>query len=277
MTGPLQDSMSYSQILTQYLGQWGLSSLAPLVDSLGRSGAGNDEISLRIQESPEYKTRFAGNQARMAAGLAPLDPASYIALEGQYKQILRQLPGGFYDDKASTDGWIGGDVSPSELSDRVSMANQAYLLAPQGARDAWAQYNPGAGDAAHAVAAILDTSVAEPLIQQRVNAAGIGGAALSSGLQLTSQSLATQAAQQGVTIDQARQAYQQIAQRIAPDQAIGSRFNGPPLDQTTEEQAVLLGDAGSQQRLNTAYASENALFHGHGAASDKSADPGSNY
>lgn len=281
MTAPAQPS-DYTSIITQYLNQWGLQSLAPLVDSLGRSGAGNDEISLRIQDSPEYKTRFAGNQARVAAGLAPLDPASYIALEGQYRQITSQLPSGFYDDKASTDAWIGGDVSPSELSQRVQDANQAYVLAPQGARDAWAQYNPGAGDAAHAVAAILDTNVAEPLIQQRVAAAGIGGAALSSGLQLTSQSLATQAAQQGVTIDQARQAYQQIASRMAPDQSIGGRFgggqqNGPPLNQTTEEQAVLLGDAGAQNRLNTAYASESALFHGHGAASDNTGSTGSNY
>lgn len=281
MTQPTDPtSLSYSEIIKQTLAQWGLDSLGTLVDQLGRTGASNDEISLRIQQSPEYAARFAGNAARVKSGLAPLSPAEYIALEGQYRQITSQLPPGFYDSKQATDQWIGGDVSPAELSQRVQDANQAWVLAPPEARQAWMAYNPGVIDQSHAIASILDTTTAEPLIQQRVQAAGIGGAALASGLALTNSAVATRAAQNGVTIDQARQAYQGIAQRIGADQGILGRFNGGQPGQTAqqvEEQAVLLGNTQATQQLKTGYAAEQALFKGHGGANDQTNAPGANY
>ena len=270
------NDLTYTEIIKQTRAGWGLSDLYSLVDSLGRTGAGSDEISLRIQQSPEYAQRFAGNAERVKNGLGVLSPAEYIALEGQYKQILSQLPTGFYDDKNSIDGFIGGDVSPAELSDRVAMANQAYVLAPQSARDAWNAYNPGAGDAAHAIASILDTDVAEPLIQQRVAAAGIGGAALGQGLALTSQAKATQAAQQGVTIDQARQVYQQIATRLPSDTSIAGRF-GTSFGQGQEEDASLLGNAAALRKQQLLYSEEAAQFSGHGGADATSGNPGANY
>lgn len=278
MTQPNQN-LSYTEIIKQTLQQWGLDTLAPLLDQLGRSGAGADEINLRIQQSPEYAQRFAGNAERVAKGLGALSPAEYIGLEGQYRQITSQLPPGFYDNKAATDTWIGGDVSPAELSQRVDDANK-YVLGNQQFRDAFNQYygtaHPGA-----AVAAILDTNVAAPLIHQQVEAAGVGGAARESGLQITSQQLAMRAVQQGVTIDQARQAYQGIAARVSTDQSIlgrfGGRTNGPPNAQGIEEQATLLGQAGAQRQLQNAYAAETAQFHGHGGASDTSGAPGANY
>lgn len=285
MTAPtslvgLDPAAGYGEILSYYLGQWGLSSLVPLVTQLGQSGAGNDQIQLTIQNSPEYQARFSGNAARVASGLGALDPASYVALEGQYRQILSQLPSGFYDTQDHMAGLIGGDVSPSELSDRVSMANQAYITAPQSNRDAWnAYYGGGAGGA---VAAILDTTTAEPLLQQQVTAAGIGGSAVSQGLALTKQSTATAAAQQGVTIDQARAAYSQIATRLSTDQSTSGRFASAgttPINQDTEEQATLLGNGAALKQQQLVYSEEQAQFAGHGGAGgDGSAgNAGSNY
>src|SRR5690242_14780275 len=95
------DPGSYDAIISKYLTEWGLSSLTSLVNSLGKSGATQDSIALQIQNSDEYKTRFAGNEARVKAGLSVLSPAEYIALEGQYKQVLRSygMPAGFYDSQ----------------------------------------------------------------------------------------------------------------------------------------------------------------------------------
>lgn len=284
MTSPtdltsLDPTATYSQIIASTLAQWGLSSLAPLATQLGMSGASNDQISLQIQNSPEYQARFAGNTARAQKGLGVLDPAQYIALEGQYRQILGQLPAGFYDSQDALAGFIGNDVSPSELSDRVSLANSAYVNADQASRDAFDTYYPHAG-AGGAVAAILDQSTAEPLLEQQATAAGIGGAAIDQGLALTSQGTAMKAAQQGVTIATARQAYQGIASRLQTDQSVSGRFGGQPFGQQQEESANLLGDGAAANQQALLYSEENAQFSGHGGAdatAGNSNNPGSNF
>jgi hypothetical protein len=268
--------VGYADLIKQTLASWGLSSLAGLVDQLGRTGASQDQITLQIQQSPEYKVRFAGNDARIANGLAALDPATYIALEGQYRQILSGLPSGFYDSKSAFDGFIGNDISPSELSDRVAVANQAYITAPSSVRQAWDTYYGNSSGVGGAIAAILDTKTAAPLIEQRALAAEIGGAALQQGLALTGSGTATAAAQNGVTIDQARQAYQGIAARLNTDTSIAGRF-GTTFGQTQEEQAQLLGSGEAQTEQSNLYAEESAQFTGRGGADTTSGNVGGNF
>lgn len=282
LTG-LDPNASYSEIIAGMLAQWGLTSLVPLVTKLGQTGASNDQISLTIQNSPEYQARFSGNTARAAKGMGVLSPAQYIALEGSYRQILSQLPAGFYDNQDALAGFIGNDISPAELSDRVSLANSAYINADQASRDAFDTYYPHAG-AGGAVAAILDQSTAEPILEQQATAAGIGGAAVDQGLALTSQATATKAAQQGVTIATARQAYQGIASRLQTDTAVSGRYGGnagaPGFGQAEEESANLLGDAGAANQQALLYSEENAQFTGHGGAdatSGNSNNSGTNY
>lgn len=284
---PLIDDMgssSYNDIISQYLTQWGLSDLTNVVQQLGATGAGSDQINLTLQATPEWQARFAGNAGRVAKGLAPLDPASYIALEDQYAQATNNLPAGFYDNKQATDSWIAGDVSASEVADRVQMANQAYVNAPASAQQAWDQFYGNTAGQAGAIASILDPTTAESVIQQQVNTAAIGGAAIQQGL-YANQSIAGQAAKQGVSLASAQKAYSDIATRLATDTSLSGRFAGstgstgtaPSFGQTQEEQATLLGQAPQLRQQNTLYAEESSQFSGHGAASDASGNPGSNY
>lgn len=272
---PLVDDLSnagYSDIISNYLGQWGLSSLVPTVQNLGATGASSDQINLTLQQTPEWQARFAGNAQRQASGLAPLDPASYIALEDGYTQATRayNLPQGFVT-KDMTDAWIGGDVSTSELSNRLQVANNVYLNADAGTKAAWNQFY-GPGDA---VAAILDPAKAESVIEQQGATAQIGGAAINQGL-TANQAIAGQAAQQGVTLDSARKAYADVASRLPTDTQIASRF-GQQFGQTEEEQATLLGDATQGRNQSALYAEEASQFKGHGGASDASNNPGDDY
>lgn len=277
----LDPTATYTDIINYYLGQWGLSSLSSMVQQLGQTGATSDQIALQIQNSDAYKQRFSGNQTRIANGLAALDPATYIAMEGSYQQVLSQLPNGFWDGKQYTDQLIGGNVSAQDLSNRVQDATNLYLNAPAESRQAFDTYYPNAGSGG-AIASILDPTVAEPLLNQQLTAAGIGGSALSQGLQLTAQSKAMKAAQQGVTIQQAQQAYSQIAGRLQTDTSISGRFASPgqgPLNQDVEENATLLGDAGAIQQQNLLYSEEQGQFQGHGGADaqGQADNPGSNY
>lgn len=272
VSAPL-DLSSYDDIINTYLTQWGLSDLIPTVSQLGLTGAGSDQINLTLQQTPEWQARFAGNTARMAAGLAPLDPATYIGLEDSYAQVTRDLPAGMVT-KSLTDQWIGGDVSASEVSDRVNMANEVYLNADDATKQAWDQFS-GAPGQANAVAAILDPDTAESVLQTQVAAAQIGGAAINQGL-TANKDIATQAAQQGVTLASARTAYQQIASRLPTDTSIANRF-GQTFGQTQEEQATLLGQADQGRQQQTMYGEEQSLFAGHSGATDTSGNPGSNY
>jgi hypothetical protein len=288
------DPGGYTQIINYYLSQWGLDSLSSTVTSLGKDPSNSsDSIYLKLQQTPEWKTRFAGNDARAKAGLGVLTPAQYIAVEGQYKQTLKQygLPPGFYDDKATTDAWIGGDVSPTEVASRAKSAADLVYNSPPEAQQAWDQYyGHGTGGA---IASILDTSTAEPLVQKEVAAAQIGGAAMQQGLGINS-SRAEQFAAQGVTLDTARKAYSDIASRLQGDTAMSNRFstNGqqaagqvpgaapsvtPAFGQTQEENATLLGNSDAMKQQSTLYAEEKGQFAGHGGAADGSNDPGANY
>ncbi len=84
---------------TQMFNNYGLGTLAPKITEYVQQGFSPDTVTLKLQETPEYKQRFIGNENRKKAGLQPLTPAEYISAEASYKKVMRdaQLPAGFYD------------------------------------------------------------------------------------------------------------------------------------------------------------------------------------
>ena len=80
-----------------------------------------DAILYSIRKHPTYERRFSVNKVRVANGFDELDPASYIALEDQYRATLsgNGMPVSFYDSKDDFDAMIGGSVSNAELQSRI--------------------------------------------------------------------------------------------------------------------------------------------------------------
>jgi hypothetical protein len=101
--------------------QYGLESLAGKIIDYVKQGFSSDTMAVMLQETPEYKKRFAGNELRKNAGLSVLSPAEYIATERQYRQVMANagMPKGFYDQTSDFTKFLGNDMSPSELNDRV--------------------------------------------------------------------------------------------------------------------------------------------------------------
>jgi hypothetical protein len=60
-----------------------------------------DAIIFAIREQPAYQKRFSANKERVKNGFDELDPASYIALEDQYRATLSAngMPVSFYDQR----------------------------------------------------------------------------------------------------------------------------------------------------------------------------------
>lgn len=240
------------------LNQWGLASLAGSLQGLLVQGlTSTDQLSIALQSTPAYKQRFAGNEARIQKGLAALSPADYLSLERQYRNVLQSygLPAGFYDSPTDFTNFIANDISPSELDARAKVAHDQYESAPTYVKNLWGQYFGTKGDA---IAAILDPKVATQVIQDRGTQVAIGGAAASHGIDLNQQS-AQQLQQAGVTADQAKQGFNQIATAMPTDQAIAGRF-GTQFGLGDEVNSVFLGDADATRKRQTMYDEEQALF-----------------
>lgn len=256
LTGANRDA--YAALNAQFT-QYGLGSLSGKIFNYLKEGYSADTIFLLLQETPEYKKRFAGNEERKKQGLPVLPPNEYLSVEQSYRQILQTagLPKGFYDQSSDFTGWIGRNVSPSEIQSRVDLATQATVLANPNYRKALNQMGISDKDL---TAYFLDQNRALPHLQKAAATAAVGAEALAQSLKFDAkyaESLATQ----GVTAQQAREGYQQIATELPEMGKLGSIY-GEAYSQRTAEQAVLEGKAGALRTRNKLASRERAQFGG---------------
>ena len=271
-TGQPTDQNAEAQ-LQQLLGQMGLSGLTGTVLDYLQQGYDVTSIQYLLTQTPEYKRRFAGNDARIKNGLGALSPAEYLATERAYQDVLRSagMPAGFYDSPDDFTQWISGDVSPSELANRVDDAVKFAQSTDPTTRTALSAYF--GIDTQHIAAYFLDPQRALPLLAKQANATTIGAAALNQGLGLTNLQDALRYTDQGVTGQQAQQGYSQIADMLPTEKTIAQRF-GQTYDQTDAEQEVLGGLASATRKRRNLNQQEEALFSGSGGVGDSFYHPG---
>jgi hypothetical protein len=178
---------AYDILLAEF-NQYGLGTLVEPLRSLIISGPSEAELTLALRQTPAYQNRFAANAARINKGLRALSEAEYLNLEDGYQNIMRNygLPANYYTKDATGkqegfEKFIAGDVSPTELEDRVVTAQQRVLNAAPEVTTALKQFYPDItnGDI---LAYTLDPSKGLAEIKRKVTAAEIGGAALGAKL-----------------------------------------------------------------------------------------------
>lgn len=258
LTGTNRDAyMALKSIFDSY----GLGSLADKIYGYVKNGESADTISIELQDTPEYKARFAGNELRKASGLPVLSPADYLATESSYKQIMQQsgMPTGFYDQNSDFNNWIGKNISPSEIQSRVDMASQATTLSNPDYRKALNQMGI---DDAHITAYFLDTNKALPYLQKAAATAQVGAEALRQNLQFD-QGYAEQLATMGISADTARQGYQQIAGELDTMKALGGYY-GEEWNQRSSEEASFgtTGGTEAQKKQRRLLSQERGAFGG---------------
>lgn len=245
--------------LTNLFDSYGLGSLAPKIYDYIKNGYSADTISILLQQTDEYKTRFAGNEARKSAGLPVLSPSEYLATEASYRQIMESagLPSGFYDQPSDFTTWIGKNVSPTEIQSRVDLATQATTLSNPSYRQALNQM--GISDS-QLTAYFLDPTRALPTLQKSAATAAIGAEALQQGLTFDV-NYAQQLATSGVSQSTAQQGYAQIADTLGKYQTLAQIYGGD-YTQRTAENAAFLGDAAAVQQQRRLIGREEAAFGG---------------
>lgn len=235
-----RERVDWTEQLSILFKNYGLETLAPKIKEFVQQGFSPDTVTLKLQETPEYQQRFVGNAARIKAGLPVLSPKEYLATEDAYRQIMRTtgLPKGFYDSTDDFSKFIESDVSPTELKQRVDLAQTAIDNAdPYYTRTLQEMYGLSNGDM---IAQVLDPQRALPFITKQAQAVQFGAAAVRQGLQVA-KPVAEQYAGMGVTQQQAEQGFQAIAQILPTaeklgqiygqnynqDQALSEVFGGP--------------------------------------------------
>lgn len=245
---------------------YGLGTLADKIYGYVKNGESADTVSLLLQDTAEYKQRFAGNEARKSQGLPVLSAAEYLSTESSYRQIMQQagLPSGFYDQPSDFNNWIGTGVSPSEIQSRVDLATQATVLSDPTYRKALNQMGI---DNNHLTAYFLDQTKALPYLQKAAATAQVGAEALRQNLTFD-QGYAEQLATMGITADQARQGYLQIASDLGTMGALGTMY-GEEWDQRTSEGAVFGTNAQAGAKQRRLVSQERGAFSGSTGAAQR--------
>ena len=243
-TTSTSNPQNWTEFLRLTLNNWGLSTLTDKAIDFYNKGFEARTILLKIQETPEYGQRFAGNVARSKAGMAPLDPDAYLKLEDAYRAVLRSsgMPIGFYDDPSDFSNFIAKDVSATELKSRVDLASTVVNSSdPFLVGQLKDYYNLTQGEM---VAYTLDPERAVPLIERQIKAAEFGAAAQRQDITVAAP-VSEQFASMGITKTQAEQGFQNIAQVLPTAERLSSIY-----DRTYGQQEAIaetFGGAGAAQ------------------------------
>jgi predicted component of type VI protein secretion system len=266
-------------LLKSQFALYGLEGLVADVEKYIKDGLSQAEFTLRLRtESDAYKQRFGANQSRIQKGLRALSEAEYINLEDQYQDVMRRygLPESYYKrgDLGRQEGFekfIGGDVSPVELEDRIQTAQRRVMNTAPQIKDALTQYYGDEISNGDILAYVLDPNKAIENIKRKVTAAEIGGAAKLAGLGAT-RTRAEELGALGVTSQQAREKFQAISEFLPTATKLGDIYAKQgmgPFTQTTAEAEVFgtTGAAEAAQKRKKLTQLETAQFSGQvGAA-----------
>lgn len=245
-------------VMTDILNQYNLGTLGDVLRGLILDGVTDQAtLQLRLQDTSEWKTRFAGNEQLRQRGLPVLSVGEYLSVERSYAQVLKNygLPQGFYDEPSDFAGWIGNAVSANELNQRASAYADLARREDPATKQQLAAMGFGEGDL---VAFMMDPTRAQPLIQQKYQTALIGSAARRSGLAADS---ADALAQLGITEQQATQGYGIISEGLATGQRLGDIY-GEDYNQGDFEAEVFKGDGQAASKRKRLASQERANFNG---------------
>jgi hypothetical protein len=234
--------------LKSYLSDYGLSNIeGMLTDLMAKGITDSTAVLFELRNTPEFKKRFAANEARRAEGLPMLTPASYVEMENTYREVLRR--GGMLEYFNSQDVFeklLAGDVSPAELYDRMTNAYNVVAEADAGTKAQMSElYGVEGKDLA---AYFLDPKTSVSVLKRRAEAAKIAAAGKEQGgMQLTSVG-AEDLASRGYTAAQAATAfggltqqaglYQEMTgeQAFTEQERLGAAFGYDPLASQKLEQ-----------------------------------------
>ena len=255
-----QTQQSAFDLMLGMLKEYGLDSLSGVLQDLIVGGDTDANVlQLKLQDTQEWKTRFAGNEMLKQKGLAVLSVGEYLSVERSYAQLAKNygLPQGFYDEPADFAKWIGGSVSPNEVQQRFQAYSDLANREDPAVTSQLASMGMSKGDI---LAHIMDPSRALPLIQKKYQQTLLGASARRAGVVANNDYLG-HLTELGITEQQAAQGYGMIGEGLADMQRMGSIY-GEKFGQGDYESAVFDQNSTATQKQKRLASRERAEFGG---------------
>ena len=248
------------------LKEFGLESLAPKILEFVKAGYDTTTIGYELQQTKEWKTRFAANEVRKAKGLPVLTPQEYIATERSYRQIMSAagLPPGFYDSTDDFKSFLERDVSPTEIQSRVNDA-RAFLDRADPAELAIFKQFYSQGDM---LAFALDPQRAAPLVGKAFAASAVAGQAKNQGISIN-RTEAESLAGLGVDAEQAQRGFSMVAAEKDNAQKL-AQLSGESLTVQDLIDETFRADAAAATKRRRLGAQEQGRFGGSSAVGSSS-------
>jgi len=231
-----QDDRDALTIIRDTLATYGLEGLAADAYRFLMEGSSTDSVMIQLKETEQFQERFKGMETRRQQGLPAISPAEYIRLERDYRQTMSAagLPEGFYDNPDDFADFIGNDVSPAEMTQRVSMATTAVSnVNPELKNQLREMYGIGVENDGELISYFLDPERGVNVIEQRLQmeSAGLSAAAI----QATGQGIGTGVARQlaGQNVQQ-----REISQRLSQQAGLTQQVFGEQNAVTSTELAA---------------------------------------
>jgi hypothetical protein len=269
LAGETAARQSAYDLLYEEFNRYGLGSLVTPLKDLITSGVSPSEFTLRLRETEAYKKRFSANETRIKNGLRALSESEYIRNEDAYQEVMRRrgLPPEYYakGDLGVQKGFealLAGDVSSTELEDRIVTAQDRVLNANPEIAATLKEFYPGISNG-DILAYALDPANAINAIKRKITAAEIGTAAKQEGL-TSGLSRAEELATMGITKDIAAQGYKTIGGGLQRGSQLAAIYGENPYSQVTAEQEIfnLQGAQEARKQRQKITGLEKATFGG---------------
>jgi hypothetical protein len=250
----MRAGQSAYDIMFNKFNQYGLGSLVEPLKKFIVDGTSDAEFTMLLRDTDAYKKRFAANAQRVAKGLTALDESTYIGIEDQYQNVMRQygLPESYWkkDAMGTQAGFtdlLANDIASTELESRIQEAADILDKSPSQYLDALKNFYPEIqrGDL---MAYVLDPKNGIKQIQSKVGAAKIGGEYLRAGLG-TNLGRAEELQREGVTAETARTGAQAVKENAQRGSELAAIYNQGEYGQSDVESEVYnLGNASEAKK-----------------------------
>ena len=274
------------------LRSWGLEDLADAYTRLMVSGKTAPQALTILKYSKEidpatgqpwnaaYAKRFAGNAARIAAGMNAYSESTYLQIENAYEETLRAygLSNMLSADRAANQAkfadYMGKGIAPTEFADRIQLVADRVINMDKDIKDTFKTYYPSLTDT-DLVTYFLNPKETMPVLKAKVQAAEIGGAAKAQGLGVD-EARAMELSKFGIDLNAARTGYSSVAEALPVGKKLSSIYGeeGIAYTQQVAEDEYLKQDAQAKLKRNRLASKERAMFSGQSGADSNSLQRG---
>jgi hypothetical protein len=287
-----QETRDAFEELGMLLKGWGLESLADTYTRLMVSGKTPTEALTMLKYSKEidpatgqpynaaYTKRFAGNAARIAGGMNAYDERTYLTIENAYEETLQRygLSNMISTDRAANQAkyadYMGKGIAPTEFASRIQLVADRVINMDKDIKDTFKAYYPSLTDT-DLVTYFLNPKETMPVLQAKVQAAEIGGAAKAQGIGVD-QARAMELSKFGIDLGTARTGYGKVAEALPVGQKLSDIYAEEKIGYTQQvaEDEYLKQDAQAKLKRNRLASKERAMFSGQSGTDSNSLQRG---